>query len=109
MRKRRLEQKYTRRCSEKVVEVESEKIDVKYFSDVRDILMSDGSCPYNREVDTSWPLILYDLKLHPSPPCHCQEAIPKDPYSSTLCPPPKRPAIPTSFSFQWWNKLIKLS
>lgn len=68
MRKRRLEQKYTRRCSEKVVEVESEKIDVKYFSDVRDILMSDGSCPYNREVDTSWPLILYDLKLHPSPP-----------------------------------------
>lgn len=53
---------------EREVEVEGNKIVVKYFADKRDIapaFTSDGFCPHDNRSATCWPLILFNLNLPP--------------------------------------------
>lgn len=49
---------------ERVVEVEGNKIGVKYFADKRDIALAftpDGFCPHDNRSATCWPSILFNI------------------------------------------------
>lgn len=57
-----------RNLLEREVEVEGNKIGVKFFADKRDMAQaftSDGFCPHDDRSATCWPLILFHLNLPP--------------------------------------------